>query len=172
MGKSELRRLASEALGRRLYKGRRGKGYFPAQYLRSLISEARVARGANVLQDCFGFNRRVKKVEIDVDHYRGLFRVRSVSVYQENGYQFCSCNGGPHPAAFRDEIEARVKTCYTDPEWLNYVEAIEDPETREMHRRRIAAVNEGRPVTDTVGFLLPEFDWPSVPRDRDSLVQE
>ena len=151
MGKHQLRKQASEALGRRLYKGKEGQGTFSAEYLRTLIKEARLRVG-DIVHDCDGFNHRIAKKTLVTDQAHGFAWVRYIEFEKENGDGFCGCcSVANNPAVPWEDVEGFMRAWYNAPDMVDWVEG--DP----CSVKRKEAMNAGLRITDDAGLLLPEY---------------
>lgn len=151
MGKSKLRKKLASLLGRRLYKGKRGKHVFGAGWLRTLIWKAEFAEG-QLVSDCDGFNHVVTETIHVESVFRGVSLVRNIEhTKQRLGEVSWFCHIGPPRS--RLEIETELKQWYTDPEW--------NPDNSELSPtivKRRDALLCGKHITDEQGILLPEYE--------------
>ncbi|MFA6049972.1 MAG: hypothetical protein WC761_02140 [Candidatus Paceibacterota bacterium] len=172
MGNRALRKAASEALGRRVYRGNRNVACrtLRARKLKRLINDGSFKPGA-VVHDCDGFNHHVGEAVVlcisrPLPGINGTTVVREVElVSAETGNVFCSCAPLTSGVVATREVIEKWWVSWIDYQRSNgtgwasgaYYDAIK------------AALDRGEHLCDEDGVLLPV--WRELRRaDRSSQV--
>jgi hypothetical protein len=156
MGKAKLRsQLAKElkdaGISRKLYygSGRVAKRYYSGAHLRYLLFM--ISTIGEVVQDCDGFNHRVKKPIVErLREGRNSKVIFFDRLEFDDGKWSCGCPAGVDYPLSREEIERYWLAWCKDPigkeYWADFIDKIEP------------ILSSGGHICDENGLLLAEFE--------------